>query len=101
MREHICIPYCDGQKYMLEEGAHVTDCFIRDDCDEPVELALEFHKMLLESQGMEVIRYWPEVDYKPLRPEMLNPLTHDIDTRPKTTHDKHPPYLFLVRRKTQ
>lgn len=99
MMEHICSPYCDGQKYMLQEGAHVTDCFIRDDYDGPVDAALQFHKAVLESQGAEVIRYWPEVDYKPLRPEMLNPLTYEIDTRRKTTYTKHPPYLFLVRRK--
>ena len=99
MIEHVCTPYCDGQRYMLEEGAHVTDCFIRDDANFPVEDILRAHKLLLELYGCEVIRYWPEVDHKPVGP-MRNWFTGELESN-QTTYTKHPPYLFLVRRKTQ
>ena len=85
---------------MLQEGAHIVDCFIRDDYNGPVELALEYHKRILERQGHEVIRYWPEPDYKPLGDLMIDLATFLPELRP-TTYTKHPPYLFLVRRKAK
>ena len=99
MIQHVCTPYCDGQRYMLEEGAHVTDCFIRDDCAVPLEAALEWHKRVLESQGCEVIRYWPEADHRPVG-LMIDPITLEPGSD-SVTYTKYPPYLFLVRRKTQ
>lgn len=104
MNRHICFPYCDGQKYEMEPGAHVMDCFIRDDCVFPLEVALKKHKRVLESHGMVVIRYWPEADYKPVQGPMLvpshvlKPQEWKVETVP-TTYTKYPPYLFLVKPK--
>ena len=90
---HACLPYCDGQKYMLMENAHVIDCLVRDDCPS-LDEALEAHKRILEHRGYRVIRYWPEPDYKP-QPFLLNVIT--LRPASPATYTKYPPYLFLVK----
>ena len=96
-----CSPYCDGQRYMLQEGAHVIDFYIRDDWSGTVDSALEWMKTVIEARGVEVLRYWPEPEYRPPTFLWLNPLTQEPWQGKLPTFEKNPPYLFLVKEKTQ
>ena len=94
----VCSQTCDGGRYQIMEGAHIIDCWIKDSSLFSASFALAQHKRILEQRGLEVIKFWPEYDYKPPNGSIFIETATGKFAQPET-YFKNPPYLFLVKEK--
>lgn len=87
MPDHTCTPYCDGQRYMLEDGVHVVD--VRSNVNPLPQWVTD----LFATDGWEIIERRANCE----RPPRANSLLATSSKDSKKGEEPEKPYGWLIK----
>lgn len=98
MNVHLTNPYCAGQRYEIDPECHVIDFQIGKGFS--LEDSLKAFRLHLKRENIEIIRYWPESDYRVEELGFYKVIDESGNHTIKIdwdTSEEYPPYLCLIK----